>query len=219
MSILSNTHAVTPYVAGKTKPADSSQRLAKMTYKTDKETGIKPESKCVSIPVIKWDAIQPHLTALQGEIVAMVHKAQDSLIRGMVESGKDSITDEAISLSVVVAYMLEDGGRLTGDTIREWFKESLNDSLMIAFASKLGIPEDVAPTPEQEDKLSKILRGYEDSFAKLASGAASFNELQKTNMLKAMELSGLDSESDSLAARFIERLNKKSDDSAMLMNL
>ena len=217
MSNVSTTHSVVSYVPGKTKALDG-QRLAKMTYKTDKETGIKPDSKAVSIPVIKWDSVAPHLAALQGEFLAVVHRAQDGLIRGLVEAGKSEVTDEAINISAVVAYMLEDGGRLTGDTIREWFKESLAEPLMLTFASKLGISEDSTPTTEQENKLAAILKGYEDSFAKLASGAASFNDMQKTNMIKAMELSGLDSENDSLTARFTERLNKKSDDS-MLMNL
>jgi len=215
MSNISNTHSVQAYVIGKSKPLEG-QRLAKVTYKTDKETGIKPESKCVSIPVLGWSEVEPHLSALKGEFLAVVHKAQDAIIRNAVESGKSEIVQEDISIQAVIAHLLTESGRLSGDTIREWFKDSLRDPLLVAFASKLGIPDDAAPTAAQEEKLSKILRGYEDSFAKLASPNAAFNQLQRDNMLKALEF--VDSD-DALASRFVERLNKKDDSDDLLMSL
>src|SRR5512139_3592768 len=210
MSIISSIHTVTSYTSGKTKPLDG-QRLAKVTYKIDKATGIKPDSKAVSIPVIGWNEIEPHLNALKGEFISVVHKVQDSIVRSKVEAGAASISDDTISMSAVVAYLLEESGRLTGDVIRGWYADTLKEPLMLAFASKLGIPEDAAPTAEQEEKLAKIIKGYEDSFAKLASGAATFNDMQKQNMLKALEFAEYD---DSLATRFTERLSKqnKSDD-------
>jgi hypothetical protein len=215
MSIISNTHTVTSYQSGKTKPLDG-QRLAKVTYKTDKATGVKPDSKAVSIPVIGWAEVEPFLNALKGEFVDVVHKAQDALVRRKVEAGSDSIHDDDIAMSAVVSYLVEESGRMTGELIREWYKESLSDSLMIAFASKLGIPEDAAPSAEQASKLEKILKGYEDSFAKLASGKASFNDMQRTNMLKALELI---EDGDALKERFVVRLSKVSADDDLLMAL
>lgn len=212
MSTLSNTHTVQSYVVGKTKPLDG-QRLSKVTYKVDKVTGIKPESKCVSIPVLAWSDVEPKLDALKGAILGMVMKEQDSIVRGLVEAGKDSIQQDSISMDAVVTYMLESSGRLTGEVIREWFGDSIKDSLLLAFASKLGIAEDQAPTAEQESKLNKILKGYEDSFAKLASGAASFNDIQRENMLKALQFAD---EDDLLASKFTERLSKKSDDDLLM---
>lgn len=219
MSNLFNVHAVTSYQAGKTKALDG-QRLSKVTYKTDKETGLKADSKAVSIPAIVWSDIESQVPVIKDHILDLVLKAQDGIVRKLVESGKDSITSESINIPAIIAAMLEEstGGRLTGETIREWFQESIKDSLLIAFASKLGIPDDAAPTVEQSEKLAKILKGYEDSFAKLASGAASFNDTQKSNLIKAIELSGLDSSDDILASKFIARLSKVSDDDA-LMNL
>lgn len=217
MSTLFNVHTITSYVAGKTKALEG-QRLSKVTYKTDKETGLKPESRSVSIPAIVWSDVESYVPTIKDHILGLVLKAQDGIVRSLVESGKDSITSESISVSAIIAAMLEEssGGRLTGETIREWFQESIKDNLLIAFASKLGIPDDTAPTAEQSGKLEKILKGYEDSFAKLASGAASFNDVQKSNLIKAIQLSG--AEDDALASKFITRLSKVSDDDA-LMNL
>lgn len=205
MSNISNTHSVQSYVVGKTKPLDG-QRLSKITYKTDKSTGIKPDSKCVSIPVTKWEEVEPHISSLKGEFLTVVHKAQDAIVRNKVEAGAKEITSEAIALPAVISYLLEESGRLTGEVIREWFKDTLSDTLLVTFASKLGIAEDAAPTKEQEEKLAKIIKGYEDSFAKLASGAATFNEMQKTNMLKALDFI---EEDDALKSRFVDRLTKK----------
>src|SRR5512139_3522165 len=213
MSIISNIHTVTSYTSGKTKPLDG-QRLAKVTYKVDKATGIKPDSKAVSIPVIGWGDIEPHLNALKGEFIAVVHKVQDGIVRGKVEAGAVSINGEDISMSAVVAYLLEDSGRLTGDIIRGWFFDTLREPLILAFASKLGIAEDAAPTADQEVKLEKIIKGYEDSFAKLASGAATFSELQKTSMIKALQFA---EEDDSIAAKFTARLSASKNEDDLLM--
>lgn len=216
MSIISSSHSVIAFESGKTKPLDG-QRLAKVTYKVDKKTGVKPDSKAVSIPMIKWsDLTANHVTALQGEFLAVVHKAQDSIVRAKVESGASSINDADISLDAVVQYLLEESGRMTGEVIRGWFSDTLKEPLMLAFASKLGIAEDAAPTAEQEDKLAKVIKGYEDSFAKLASGAATFNDAQKQNMLKALELV---EEDDSFVVRFTERLSKVKSDDDLLMAL
>lgn len=215
MSTVSNVHTVTGYISGKTHPLDG-QRLAKITYRVDKTTGIKPESKAVSVPITSWNEIEPFLNALKPAIIDLVHDVQDKIVRAKVESGATYVHSDDLAMSAVLSYLTEESGRITGEVIRGWFQDSLRDPLMLAFASKLGIPEDAAPTAEQSNKLEKILKGYEDSFAKMASGAASFNSVQKTNLLKALQLA---EENDSLAVRFTERLNKKSNDDDLLMAL
>jgi len=212
MSNISSIHSVTSYVSGKTKPLEG-QRLAKVTYKVDKATGVKPPSRAVSIPITDWEQVEPYLGVLKNEFLGLVHSVQDKIVRTKIESGSVSISDDDIALSAVVSYLQAESGRLTGDDIRAWFTESLKEPLMLAFASKLGIPEDSAPSSDQETKLTVILKGYEDSFAKLASGAASFNSSQSANMIKALEF--VDSE-DYLRIRFTERLTKKSDNDLLM---
>lgn len=210
MSNLFSIHAVVPYVAlGTSKSAPlEGQRLSKVTYKVNKETGIKPDSKCVSIPALLWNEVFPYVNTLSGVILAAVHTAQDKIIREQVESGSKEISSDSIRLEAVIDAMVsESTGRITGEVIRGWFKDTLKEPLLLAFASKLGVSEDTSPTPEQEEKLNKILKGYEDSFAKLASGAASFYGPQKDAMIKALEL--IESEDDLLAGRFLQRLSSK----------
>lgn len=218
MSNISSIHSVVAYKSGVTKPLEG-QRLAKVTYKVDSKTGVKPESKAVSIPVVTWNEVEPFLASLKGEFVALVHTAQDKMIRALIESGQTSINEEDIAMSSVISHLMDTTGRLTGEAIRAWFDESLKEPLMLAFAPKLGIVETVAPTPEQEAKLAKVLKGYEDSFAKLASGAASFNQMQKNNMIKALELVETDYESIPLKDKFVTRLSKVVDDDTMLLAL
>ena len=223
MSVISSTHSVQAYHAtgsNKTAPL-TGQRLAKVTYKVNKDTGVKPDSKCVSIPVLSWNEVQPHVSTLSGVILAAVHTAQDKLIREAVENGKTEVSGESIRLEAVIEAMIaESTGRITGEVIRGWFKDSLQEPLMIAFASKLGIPEDSSPTPAQEKKLEQVLKGYEDSFSKLASGAATFTQLQKDNMLKALDLVAGDGSDDPLVDRFIARLSKEAkSEEEMMMSL
>lgn len=208
MSTLFNIHSVVPYISvgsSRTK-ASAGQRLSTVTYKVDKATGTKPESKAVSIPALVWSDVSEHITALQSAIMNLVQKEQDSIVRNLVEAGTKEVSDSDISMVAILESFAQSAtsGRLTGDAIREWFTESLRDGLLLAFASKLGIPEDSAGTSEQQNKLSKILKGYEDSFAKLASGAASFTPVQKDQLIKALSFAPTD---DFLSGRFIERLS------------
>lgn len=223
MSVISSTHAVQDYVSvgsNKTAPL-SGQRLAKVTYKVNDETGIKPDSKCVSIPVIGWEEVQPYVSVLSGVILAAVHNAQDKIVRELVEAGKTEIEGDSIKLEAVIEAMIaKSSGRITGEVIRGWFKESLQEPLMLAFASKLGIADNASPTAAQEKKLEQVLKSYEDSFSKLASGAATFTQLQKDNMLKALDLIADDSNDDPLVDRFIARLSKEAkSEEELLMSL
>ncbi len=221
MSNISDVHTVVAYTSGVTKPL-SGQRLAKVTYKVDAKTGVKPASKAVSIPVLTWNEVSGYLPALQNELVELCRTAQDKIVRSKVESGQTSINESDISMSAIIEYLNEvsTGGRLTGDTIRLWFDDSLKEPLMLAFAPKLGITEDATPTPEQEAKLAKVLKGYEDSFARMASGAASFNDMQKVNMLKVLELVESEDSGLQLKDKFVTRLTKKiADDNDLLMSL
>ena len=62
MSNISDTHNIAGYISGTTKPF-AGQRLATVTYKIDKKTGIKPASVCASIPAVAASDINVHIAA------------------------------------------------------------------------------------------------------------------------------------------------------------
>lgn len=203
MSIVSTIHDVTTYTP-KSVPM-MGQRLAKVTWKTDKVSGVKKESKCVSIPLVSDDDISQNLSTLLPAIKDFIASQQDAIIRNLVDSGKETIRDEDISMVAIANYAESEstGGRLTKELINAWFDSTLSDSLTVAFADKLGISD----TPSDSDlvRISAAISIYRDKFSSLAGGKTSFIPEIAEKLEKALEFAP---ENDELAGKFAVRLSK-----------
>lgn len=202
MSNISNVHNITGYVSGTTKPF-AGQRLATVTYKVDKKTGIKPDSVCASVPMVATNELTANLNAFIPHIQALVERTQDSIIRTLHESKCSVVSDEAISIAAVLEYLNEtaSGGRLTKAMVCEWFDNEIADNLAVALATKLGVSE--TPTNEQSQYIETMLSSFKNSIGALSAGATKYDPATCGQLIKALSFAPAD---DALAVRFIARL-------------
>ncbi len=203
MSVISNTHSINEYVIGVTKPF-TGQRLAKVTYKIDKSTGVKPDSVCVSVPAIESIAIQAHMNEFIPHIKALVERTQDLIIRSIHESKRDTVSNEDIDIAHVLEYLNEEssGGRITKKDAMEWFESTLSDPLAVALASKLGVSTE--PTKEESDKIERLVNEFKNNISSLTAGNVKYDPNVCGVLIKCLALAP---EEDSMAVKFRTRLN------------
>lgn len=178
------------------KPATTADRLVVIRWKTptDKIKAAaykKPATRCVSVPRINVSA-EPAI--LNEAVTTAFQDLQDEVIRSLVteaiESGKDTLTIHADSISYEgVANYAKDkavSGRLSGDIIKSWFEGALEEPLTLAFANVLQLTDN--PTPEQLAKLAKVVEQHKELIVSLASPRASMNEKIAAQLKKAVAL-------------------------------
>lgn len=203
MSAISNVHNITAYTTGVTKPY-SGQRLSTVTYKTDRTTQVKPDSVCVSVPVITSNEVAAHINEFLPHIIALVQRTQDIIIRSIYESKRSVVSDEDISVSAVLEYLDSEstGGRITKVQAAEWFDTVIADPLAVALASRLGAS--VNPTQEQADHIEQLLNDFKDKISSLTAGNTRHNNDTITVLRKAISFAPAQ---DSIAEKFIARLD------------
>lgn len=204
MSNVSSTHDVVTYVSGKTV-ALTGQRLAKVSYKTDKATGVKKESKAVSIPLISSHDVESNLAILMPALKEFLQCQQDAIVRKLVDAGATEVHDSQLSMQAIASYAEEEstGARLTKESIGAWFDSSVADYLRVAFADKLGLSN--TPTADEMFRVETAVATYKDKFAALAGGKTSYTPDVAEKLAKVLEFA---SEEDSIAAKFAVRLEK-----------
>lgn len=208
---LNNNHSVVEYVAGVTKPL-SNQRLSVLFWKTDKETGVKKDSKCVSIDYLKPENLTPaYLEFLTPHILDMLASVQNKIIREAVENGASTILGVDISVAACIEYLNAeslDGNsgtsqRLTSEYLAQWYDEVLDASVLLAVSDKLGIGEE--PTGEQSAKVEAIGKKYKETICKLSSGSF---KLPPDYAALVKKVIGFAPAGDNIAAKLVARLDK-----------
>lgn len=165
-------------------------RLARIIRKNTKETP-NAVSQAVFVPApidsAAWMGNQVIAEAVQNYMQGL----QDKCIRAVLDSGRNIITDTDISMDAVASYLEENDetlGRLSKDSITEWYNKEVSDTLTLAFADKLGIGDN--PTDAETKKLDQLNNQYLACFQKLAgknlSGALPDNVV--ANLEKALDM-------------------------------
>ncbi len=214
MSNMSQFHNTEVYTAGKSKPLDG-QRLSKHSWKTDKETGIKPESKCVSIPKLQSDVL--NLAAIKPHLLAYLETVQDAMIKELIVAGKSEIHDDQISTTAIVEYLEAEtqGTRFTKADAEKWFTEVIEDTLALTLASKLGVSE--VPTEVESKQIFAIVGEFKGKITGLAGGKTSYSGKVAANLQKALDL--VEDKEDPIYVRFTKRLEKMQETEMDLLNL
>lgn len=211
MSIIDTAnHSVVSYVSGVTKPF-TGQKLIVVTYKTvtDKLSAlynIKRESKCVSVPVIADDDITGNIDVLIPHIRGMLENVQKAIVRDMLDTGNIlSIPTESISIAECISYLesSDESGRLTKESVGNWFDSNIADMLAIALADKLGVSEN--NTAEESKKVFDIIAAFRGNISSMAGGKTSFPAQVAKQLKKALELAP---SNDVIASRFMVRIDK-----------
>lgn len=207
MSIVSNRHAIVPFIAGTSAPM-SGQRLArvicKQTAKMTKD-GIKAlPSVCASIPQVPVPNAD-QLQALLPYIGTMLEDAQDGILRARYEASHgslDTITDDDLTIEQCIAFLAakEAGSRITAESVRAWFDATMADTLMVFIAEKLKFTE---LNEEVQKTCAPHVNGYRELFVTLGAGKTILPE----NQLKQLQFSlGLIDAEDAMAIRLNERI-------------
>ncbi len=206
MSNVSSIHDVVPFVAGKTE-ALTGQRLAKVGYKSTKNTPAKFPNVAVSVPHINSEDITGNINALLPYIGNMLESAQDGIIRGLYEgeNGKlKTVSDADISVQACISYLEAEaaGDRLRKEHIEAWFDRVCADNVFTLIAEKFGYGDDL--TPEQVETVNKHVKTYRDILSMLAGGNVKLTPVQIKGCRTAVELSA---DSGGIGTRLLARLN------------
>lgn len=208
MSVISNHHEFSPFVsAGKDKnKALTGQRLLKVVFKGRGDKAASMKSVCASVPVVSIDDVKLNVSSFIPYVVELVAKTQDAIGREAVVAGKSYVDSDDLSLEKVIAYLESEskGERLTGDDIKAWFADSLEEMLLIAFADKLSIGN--SPTEEQTSTLERMVNVYRDKFASMAGGRTAFDKVTIGKLQKALELADGGADSTLIGTKLASKL-------------
>lgn len=165
-------------------------RLARIIRKNTKENP-NAVSQAVFVPApidtASWMGNATIAEAVQNYMQGL----QDKVIRQVLDSGRNIITDADIAVEAVASYLEENDetlGRLSKESIGTWYDAEVADTLTLVFADKLGIGDQ--PTPAEVTKLEQLNNQYKGCFQKLAgkSLAGALPPSVVTNLEKALEL-------------------------------
>jgi hypothetical protein len=203
MSNMTEAHNIVPYTSGITKPLNG-QRLATVTYKTDKLTGTKPASVACSIPQVDTEAMKAHIDEFIPHIKTLVERTQDAIIRERHEASATLVSDKDIDIEHVIEYLNAEstGGRLTKAQVVEWFDENIADPLAVALATKMGVSEN--PTEEQSNRIENLLKEFRNNIGALTAGNMKYDPDTCNVLQKAISFAPAD---DILKERFNQRLD------------
>lgn len=204
MSVISNRHTVSLFVAGKSEAMEN-QRLSRITYKTHKDGSKKSDSKCVSVPRIEPASVTATAEAFQPYLLQLMETAQDGIIRSRIDAGATEISDEELSVTEILRYLDEEskGERMTKEFLETWFTANLADVLTVALADKLGLSD--TPSEQEAKVVQHHINVYRAKIASLSGGKTGFDPASCDKLLKAISFAD---SADETAKRLIARLEK-----------
>lgn len=219
MSNVSSFHGFKSY-SGIEKPL-AEQRLVKVTFKTDKETGVKPESKCVSVPQVSsfatdildnWNLVEKH-------IFGFFEGVQNQIVREKVEAGSSGVSDNDIGLFACLSFLEQEqvSGRLSKVVLAEFFEEELEPVLTVTLGEKLGVVNN-APSAQQAKVIETTLKRFEGWIVSLSSPKTLLGEAAIVQVRKCLSLVSSNPIAEKLLAKVaaMEEQNKLLDDGLVL---
>ena len=203
MSNVSNRHPLQLFTAGM-KPL-STQRLAKVGYKSTEKNKAKYPSVCASVPQVDPIALRLCADGLLPHLATLIEDTQDAIIRQKYEDAEGAlieITDEDISIPACVSYLNAAalGDKLSKDAIAAWFDSVAFDACYAIVSMKLGYGEEL--TPEQDATVRKHVSVYKELFQDLAGKNILFTPRQ----IEGLELAVENCDKDQMTRKIAGRL-------------
>lgn len=190
------------------QPALAGYRNVKCLYKVNKQTGraAGDNSQIRVEDNITEEVIVERIAELAPYLVGFLQGEQDKIVKKLHLAGMTLLSPNQYSLDEVIAALEASGvsQRVNKEMIEAWFVDTMYESLLVAFADKMGVTEH--PTEEQQLKLDTVIGVYKAKFGSLASGKTHYRVEEADMLLKAIEVTG--AETTSLGKRFVARLTK-----------
>lgn len=209
MSVISNVHSFVK-LDKDAKPA-MGQRLVRIIAKGANKHHNLSESLAVSIPRVTQDNVADCIDRLLPHVVGMVQDAQDKMIRELrIESGRDEIHDDQISMSEVIAFLdaTAAGDRVSSEYLEQWFADEYRDVAIRYIADAIGADLNAAgEVPEAVTQKYNVLASM---FAGWSSNKYSPNIPKLKAMIRFSEsVSECDSRMTAMIAKCRAMLVKK----------
>ena len=143
MSNVSTSHNVVPFVSGKSE-ALTGQRLTVAKYKSTAKSPAKYPNVCASIPLleISEELFLEH-PALIVHVTEWLREKQDDVFKSVYESHGGtlgSVNDAELSIPAIIGYLNASSvsGRLTKESIEQWYASDCAPIIMVNAAVKKG---------------------------------------------------------------------------------
>jgi len=204
----SDVNTFKEYDTALTIPAVEGYRAVKCLYKKNAKTGkAAGTNSFVRIADhITSEAVTDKLAGLMPYLITYLQEEENKVVKAKHVAGATIIDPDTISLDSIIAALESSGtnNRLNKERVEEWFAGSMLESLMVAFADKMGLSDE--PTQAELDKLEQITGVYKAKFASLASGKTSYRPEEAELMLKALDVTGAGT--TEIGGRFVVRLER-----------
>jgi hypothetical protein len=179
------------------------QRLAKVGFKKTDKNPNPLRSVCVSIPVVR-EFTEEQLDRLLPHLVTVINGAQDGIIRKMYEADPSimSIGDDDISIDACIEWleMEETGGRMTIESLTEWFVLSLANPLTEFLTMHGRKSLDGAAL---EKAVAQSLAGYKGMITAMAGGKTHYDASQRAKLTTVLAMT---EDGDEVAEKLMARL-------------
>ncbi len=194
-------------------------RIVKCLYQINKASGKKKqENTYYRLPTahLTEEIVVERIAELSPYVLSYLQEQEDKEIRDYHSKGGKTVYVDSLGLDKIIEALeaSEAGARLNKEKIEAWFIAELQDSLAVAFATRLGITEDSGEA--ELLKLEQVLNAYKAKFASLAGGKTYIKEADCVAMIAVITKAG--AEASLLGKRFIGRLEgmKKKEDDLLL---
>lgn len=208
-----DTNAFRPYDSQLPIPELAGFRTVKCLYKiakTGKNAGkAAGENSYIRIADgITETVVAERIAELAPYLTSYLQEQENLLVKNLHKAGMTVVSPKQYGLDAVIA-MLEEAGtasRMNKEMIETWFDADLSDTLLVAFAEKMGLDENM--TAEDEEKLQTIVAVYKAKLGSLASPKVFYKEEEVEMLLKAIGFAEGDSP---VKPRIVARLEKMKD--------
>lgn len=205
-----DTNAFRPYDSQLPIPELSGFRTVKCLYKvakTGKNAGkAAGENSYIRIAdAITEIAVTERIAELAPYLVGYLQEQENLLVKSLHRAGMSILSPKQYGLDMVIA-MLEEAGtasRMNKEMIETWFDAELKDNLLVAFAEKMELGEDI--TDADIEKLETIVAVYRAKLGSLASPKVFYRAEEVEMLQKALGFVAGDS---SMSVRLVARLEK-----------
>ena len=155
-------------------PEKNGNRAVKCLYKISSVSGerVRP-NQFVLIPSdhLTQSTILDSIESFLPYFLSYLQEIEDGIIKESHRKGQTNVHIPGLSLEKLLLALEEKelGNRLNKDKIEAWFDSEVMELLIVAFAEKIGVENNI-PTTDQQKKLTMICEAYKQKFVSLAGG-------------------------------------------------
>ena len=221
MAHIRTHHPVSLYIADKSKPETSADRLVRLGWKSNEKTGrVAHSARCFSIPVWQPDLSgndKAYLDILVEAVELRQNQMAHKYVTQMLELNNGVCNDIPAELltpeAVLIQFNSEEAsgdssrGKLSGDQIGNWFNEKISGLFIEAVAEKKGwTAEGYQVSEKQLKELEQTANCYRATLQKLAAPTPKVDVSTAKQLRKAVELLGDGRKNDVIARKLETKL-------------